>query len=76
MRGDWVTEVKAEITANVWQVRTEVGATVVEGDELIILESMKMEIPVVSPSDGVVTEVRVQESSQVQEGDVVVVLDP
>ena len=74
--GTSMTEVKAEITANVWQVRTEVGASVVEGDELIILESMKMEIPVVSPSDGVVTEVRVQESSQVQEGDVVVVLDP
>jgi biotin carboxyl carrier protein len=71
-----VTEVRAEITANVWQVRTEVGATVVEGDELIILESMKMEIPVVAPSDGVVTEVRVEPESKVQEGDVVVVLDP
>jgi biotin carboxyl carrier protein len=71
-----VTEVKSEITANVWQVRTVVGATVVEGDELIILESMKMEIPVVAPSDGSVAEVRVQEGSQVQEGDVVVVLDP
>ena len=71
-----MTEVKSEITANVWQVRTVVGATVVEGDELIILESMKMEIPVVAPSDGSVAEVRVQEGSQVQEGDVVVVLDP
>ncbi len=74
--GERVTEVKVEITASVWQVRTEIGAVVVEGDELIILESMKMEIPVVAPSDGVVTEVRVQESSQVQEGDVVAVLDP
>ena len=71
-----MTEVKSEITASVWQVRTTVGATVVEGDELIILESMKMEIPLVAPSDGSVTEVRVQEGSPVQEGDVVVVLDP
>ena len=71
-----MTEVKSEITANVWQVRTEVGKAVAEGDELIILESMKMEIPVVAPSDGSVTEIRVQEGSQVQEGDVVVVLDP
>jgi acetyl-CoA carboxylase biotin carboxyl carrier protein len=71
-----VTEVKSEITASVWQVRTEVGTAVVEGDELIILESMKMEIPVVAPSNGSVTEVRVREGSQVQEGDVVVVLDP
>jgi biotin carboxyl carrier protein len=75
-RGFWVTEVRAEITANVWQVRTEVGAAVVEGDELIILESMKMEIPVVAPSEGTVTEVRVEPESKVQEGDVVVVLDP
>ncbi len=44
-----MTEVRAEITANVWQVRTEVGATVAEGDELVILESMKMEIPVTAP---------------------------
>ncbi len=71
-----MTEVKAEIAANVWQVRTEVGAAVVEGDEIIILESMKMEIPVVAPSDGTVTEVRVEPESKVQEGDVVVVLDP
>jgi acetyl-CoA carboxylase biotin carboxyl carrier protein len=76
VKGDRVTEVIAEITANVWQVRTEVGATVVEGDELLILESMKMEIPVVAPSDGRVTEVRVEPESKVQEGDVVVVLDP
>jgi hypothetical protein len=53
------TEVRAEITANVWQVRTEVGAQVQEGDELVILESMKMEIPVVAPSDGTISEVRV-----------------
>ena len=71
-----MTEVRAEITANVWQVRTEVGATVAEGDELVILESMKMEIPVTAPRAGTVTEVRVAPEDKVQEGDVVVVLDP
>jgi biotin carboxyl carrier protein len=71
-----MTEVRAEITANVWQVRTEVGARVVEGDELVILESMKMEIPVTAPLDGTVTELRVAAEDKVQEGDVVAVLDP
>ncbi len=69
------TEVRAEITANVWQVRTEVGAKVVEGDELVILESMKMEIPVMAPVAGTVTEIRVAPEDKIQEGDVVVVLD-
>jgi len=71
-----VQEVHAEIAANVWQVRTEVGATVAEGDELVILESMKMEIPVVAPVAGTVAEVRVKPEDQVQEGDVVAVIDP
>ena len=71
-----MTEVRAEITANVWQVRTEVGAEVGEGDELVILESMKMEIPVTAPAAGRVTELRVAPDDNVQEGDVVVVLDP
>jgi len=69
-----MAEVRAEITANVWQVRTEVGASVKEGDELMILESMKMEIPVTSPMDGVVTELRVAPDDQVQEGDVLAVI--
>jgi biotin carboxyl carrier protein len=69
-------DVKAEITANVWQVRTEVGALVAEGDELMILESMKMEIPVVAPSAGTVREVRVAPNDKVQEGDTLVVLEP
>ncbi len=69
------TEVRAEITANVWQVRTAVGAQVQEGDELVILESMKMEIPVVAPVPGTVSEVRVAPEDKIQEGDVVVVID-
>ncbi len=69
-----MAEVKAEIAANVWQVVVEVGATVADGDELIILESMKMEIPVVAPCDGTVSELRVKPEDQVQEGDVLVVI--
>jgi biotin carboxyl carrier protein len=70
-----VTEVRAEITANVWQVPAEVGQTVDVGDTLVILESMKMEIPVEAPVAGTVTEVRVKPEDQVQEGDVVAVID-
>jgi acetyl-CoA carboxylase biotin carboxyl carrier protein len=69
-----VAEIRAEIAANVWQVPAEVGAQVAEGDELVILESMKMEIPVTAPAAGTVAEVRVKPEDQVQEGDVLVVL--
>jgi acetyl-CoA carboxylase biotin carboxyl carrier protein len=68
-------EVRAEITANVWQVRVEVGQMVDVGDELVVLESMKMEIPVEAPRAGAVKEIKVQEGQTVQEGDVVAVLE-
>jgi acetyl-CoA carboxylase biotin carboxyl carrier protein len=68
-------EVRAEITANVWQVRVEVGQRVDEGDELVVLESMKMEIPVLSPLAGTVVAVHVAPDSQVQEGDLVAVIE-
>jgi acetyl-CoA carboxylase biotin carboxyl carrier protein len=71
-----VTEVRAEITANVWQLRTEVGARVDADDELVILESMKMEIPVTAPSAGIVAELRVAPDDKVTEGDVIAVIDP
>ncbi len=71
-----MVEVVAEITANVWQVRCEVGQAVDEGHELVILESMKMEIPVEAPCAGTVSEIRVHPDDQVQEGAVVAVLDP
>ena len=71
-----MTLVRAEITANVWQVRTEVGAQVAVGDELVVLESMKMEIPVEAPCAGRVTEIRVAPDTRVVEGDVLVVLEP
>ena len=70
-----MTEVRAEITANVWQVHATPGQTVAEGETLVILESMKMEIPVESPVAGTVREVRVQPDDQVQEGDVIAVIE-
>jgi biotin carboxyl carrier protein len=70
-----MTDVRAEITANVWQVRCEVGQHVDEGDELVILESMKMEIPVVAPVAGTISDVRVRPDDQVHEGDVVAIID-
>ena len=69
-----MADVRAEMTANVWQVPAEVGQTVAEGDVLVILESMKMEIPVEAPKSGTVTEVRVKPDDQVQEGDILVVI--
>ncbi len=70
-----MTEVRAEITANVWQVPAEVGQTVEEGDELAILESMKMEIPVIAPCSGTVTAVHIKPEDQVKEGDLVAEID-
>lgn len=69
-----MTEVLAEIAANVWQVPGEVGMTVEEGDTIAILESMKMEIPVTAPCAGTITEIRVAPEGQVQEGDVVAII--
>jgi biotin carboxyl carrier protein len=70
-----MAEVRAEITANVWQVPATVGQTVAEGDELAILESMKMEIPVVAPCAGTITAVHVAPDDQVKEGDLVVEIE-
>jgi acetyl-CoA carboxylase biotin carboxyl carrier protein len=67
-------EVRAEMVANVWKVVVQQGDTVESGDTLVILESMKMEIPVVAESGGAVTELRVNEGDVVQEGDVIAVI--
>jgi biotin carboxyl carrier protein len=68
-------EVRAEMVANVWKVVVSQGDTVGEGDTLVILESMKMEIPVVAESGGTVAELKVNEGDVVQEGDVIAVLE-
>ncbi|WP_433792021.1 biotin/lipoyl-binding carrier protein [Actinoplanes sp. CA-252034] len=67
-------EIRAEMVANVWKVVTAPGATVAEGDTLVILESMKMEIPVIAESDGTVSELAVNEGDVVQEGDLIAVI--
>jgi len=68
-------EVKAHITGVVFQVVANPGDKVGAGDPIIVLESMKMEIPVEAPRAGTVTELRVKEGEAVQEGDTVAVLD-
>jgi acetyl-CoA carboxylase biotin carboxyl carrier protein len=70
-----LTEIRTEMTANVWQVHVEVGQVVAEGDVVVILESMKMEIPVEAPRAGKVAELRVKPDDVVQDGDVLVVLE-
>jgi acetyl-CoA carboxylase biotin carboxyl carrier protein len=68
-------EVRAEMVANVWKIVVAPGDAVEDGDTLVILESMKMEIPVLAESSGRVTELRVGEGDVVQEGDVIAVID-
>lgn len=69
-----MAEVRAEMVANVWKIVVSDGETVVEGDTLVILESMKMEIPVLSEDDGVVT-LKVAEGDVIQEGDLIAVIE-
>ncbi|KHT22819.1 urea carboxylase [Pectobacterium carotovorum] len=67
--------VESPISGNLWQVTTEVGKTVAEGETLMILESMKMEIPIVSPQRGTVREIRCQPGASVRAGQCVVVIE-
>ena len=69
------TDVPAHITGTVWKIEKKVGEEVASGDILVILESMKMEIPVVTEDGGTVTELKVAEGDVVQEGDVIAVID-
>jgi len=70
-----VADVEAHITGTVWRVEVEVGDTIDEGDTVVILESMKMEMPVEAEDPGVVKEIRCQEGQAVSEGDTLVVLE-
>ncbi len=69
-------QVKAELTATVWKVVASAGDEVTAGADLVILESMKMEIPVAAPSAGKLVELLVGEGDKVAEGDVLAVIDP
>lgn len=66
-----IIEVKSEITGNVWKIVSQVGDAVEEETPLVILESMKMEIPVTAPESGVIVEICVTEGSTCSEGAVV-----
>jgi biotin carboxyl carrier protein len=68
-------EIRAEMVANVWKVVASAGDEVSDGDTLVILESMKMEIPVIAESDGVVSKIAVNEGDVVQEGDLIAVIE-
>ena len=70
-----VAHVEANITGTVWKIEVSVGDQVTEGDTVVILESMKMEMPVEAPEGGTVKEIRCKETQAVNEGDVLVVLE-
>ena len=70
-----MTDVRAEMVANVWQVVASEGDSVADGDTLVILESMKMEIPVIAESAGTLTKLAVAEGDVVQEGDLIATIE-
>jgi acetyl-CoA carboxylase biotin carboxyl carrier protein len=70
-----VAEVRAEMVANVWKVVAAEGDAVADGDTLVILESMKMEIPVLAEDSGTLTRLAVAEGDVVQEGDLIAVIE-
>ncbi len=67
-------DIEAHITGTVWKIECEVGTTVAAGDTVVILESMKMEMPVESEDEGVVEKIHVTEAQAVTEGQVLVTL--
>jgi acetyl-CoA carboxylase biotin carboxyl carrier protein len=66
--------VRSEIAGSVWKIEVAVGDTVAEDDPLVILESMKMEIPLLAPQAGVVRAILVAEGEPITEGDIAVIL--
>jgi acetyl-CoA carboxylase biotin carboxyl carrier protein len=70
-----MANVEAHITGTVWKVEVAVGDAVEEGDTVVVLESMKMEMPVEAEDEGTVREVLVEEGQSVSEGDALIVLE-
>jgi acetyl-CoA carboxylase biotin carboxyl carrier protein len=68
-------DVLAHITGTVWKIEVEVGDSVEEGDTVVVLESMKMEMPVEAEDPGVVKQILCEEGQSVSEGDTLVVLE-
>jgi acetyl-CoA carboxylase biotin carboxyl carrier protein len=69
------TKVLSELNAMVWKIEVAAGQRVATGDTLIVLESMKMEIPVTAPRGGLVSAILVAEKQMVAEGEALAVLD-
>jgi acetyl-CoA carboxylase biotin carboxyl carrier protein len=67
--------VEAHITGTVWKIECQLGQEIAEGDTVVILESMKMEMPVEAEDEGVVKEIKCEEGQSVSEGDTLVVLE-
>jgi acetyl-CoA carboxylase biotin carboxyl carrier protein len=70
-----LSDVEAHITGTVWKIECEIGQQVEEGDTLVILESMKMEMPVEAEDEGTVKEIVCEEGQSVSEGETLVVLE-
>jgi acetyl-CoA carboxylase biotin carboxyl carrier protein len=70
-----VADIEAHITGTVWKIEVAVGDTVEEGDTVLVLESMKMEMPVEAEDEGTVKEILVEEGQSVSEGETLVVLE-
>ena len=68
------TEIEAQIAGNVWKIEKAVGDPVAEEEVILILESMKMEIPVEAPSAGRILEIRVAEGDSIEEGAILAVI--
>ena len=68
-------EAKSEVSGFIWKVETTPGQRVAKGDTLVVIESMKMEIPVVAEADGIVVAISVEEGGAVNEGNTVAVLE-
>jgi acetyl-CoA carboxylase biotin carboxyl carrier protein len=70
-----MSEIYASMAGNVWKVLVKPGDQIEEDQDVVILESMKMEIPIASEVDGVIKEVKINEGDFVNEGDVIVVVE-
>lgn len=70
-----MSEIEAHITGTVWKIEVKPGDEIAEGDTVVILESMKMEMPVEAEDDGVVKEILCEEGQSVSEGDALVVIE-
>jgi len=68
-------EVKASMAGNVWKITVEAGETVEEDQDIVILESMKMEIPIAADDEGTVKEIRVKEGDFVNEGEILAIIE-